>query len=169
LILSKDISRCQLPSSAAWSEDRLIRSFPPIKHVVRPVVRCFEVHLQTMSKQKFMHVPEGIRHSGATAAQIPNSPLAGASSTILRLCRCRRQPNSYVPLPLCSAFTYYRLCDTFILLGVLSRIWNINLNAFSQKGSDVGDLPFKPRLRPLECGEKQGTACHFRFTSLHPF
>jgi hypothetical protein len=60
------------------------------------------------------------------------------------------------PLPLCSAFAYNRLCDTFILLGVLSRIWNINLNAFSQKGSDVSELPFKPRFETPDVRGKTG-------------
>jgi hypothetical protein len=165
------MGRFQLPGSAAWSENQLTLSFPPIKHVVRPVVRCFEVLLQTMSNRihaSSKGLPPQRRHSCSsnplTAPYRTPATLfyafAGVVVSRIRICVCP---------PLCPTFAYYRLCDTFILLGLLSRIWNINLNAFSQKGSDVSELPFKPRLRTLECGGKQGTACHFRFTSLPAF
>jgi hypothetical protein len=59
--------------------------------------------------------------------------------------------------PLCPAFTYYRLLRHFHSSRSSLKNLEYYLECIFPKGSDVSDLPFKPRLRPLECGGKQST------------
>jgi len=128
------MSRCQLPGSAAWSEDQLTLPFPSYHARCSSGSEMFrgsppnnvKAEIHASSKR----LPPQRRHS--CSSNSPNAPYRTPAALFTPL-PVSSSAEFVCPLPLCSAFAYYRLCNAFIILGVLSRIWNINLNAFSRR------------------------------------